>query len=104
MSDSGTPTFDAEQSAEVLFLPLADPERRCRDPLRALTAAKELDLLLKVARESAVIERGVARAHSPSHARPLRQSGRPDVEARHGMARAANRRPVRLPSCGPTGR
>ena len=57
MTDHATsPPFDIETIAEVLFLPLADPERRRRDPLRALTAAKDLELLLKVARESAVIE------------------------------------------------
>jgi hypothetical protein len=50
------PPFDSDTASEVLFLPLADPERRARDPLRALTAAKDLELLLKVARESAVIE------------------------------------------------
>ncbi len=56
MSTHTDPTaFDA-QSACDLFLPLADPVSRRRDPIRALHAAKDLDLLLKVARESAVIE------------------------------------------------
>jgi hypothetical protein len=39
-----------------VFLPLTDPERRRKDPLRALQAATDLDLILKVARESAVVE------------------------------------------------
>jgi len=39
-----------------VFLPLTDAERRRRHPLRALQAAKDLDLILNVARESAVIE------------------------------------------------
>jgi hypothetical protein len=59
MSDpdyANLPAFGDEAASEVLFLPLADPERRRRDPLRALTAAKDLDLLVKVARESAVVE------------------------------------------------
>jgi DNA-directed RNA polymerase specialized sigma24 family protein len=56
MTDEATPAFDPQHCAEILFLPLADPERRRRDPTRALDAARDLDLLLKTARESAVIE------------------------------------------------
>jgi hypothetical protein len=48
--------FDPDTACEVLFLPLADPERRRRDPTAALDAAKDLDLLVKAARESAVVE------------------------------------------------
>jgi hypothetical protein len=50
------PAFDPATACEVLFLPLADPERRRRDPTRALDTARDLDLLVKVARESAVVE------------------------------------------------
>jgi hypothetical protein len=50
------PPFDPATTSELLFLPLADPERRRRDPIQALSTAKALDLLLKVARENAVIE------------------------------------------------
>lgn len=39
-----------------LFLPLTDSERRRRDPLRALQAARDLELVLNVSRESAVVE------------------------------------------------
>jgi hypothetical protein len=54
--DTDPPAFDPATACEVLFLPLADPERRRRDPTRALDAARDLDLLVKVARESAVVE------------------------------------------------
>ncbi len=49
-------SFNHDAMCDVLFLPLADPERRRRDPLRALTAAKDLELVILGARESAVIE------------------------------------------------
>jgi len=53
-TDAGT--FDPAESAEVLFLPLADPERRHTDPLRALTAARDLEMILGSGREAAVLE------------------------------------------------
>lgn len=45
-------TFDPTQAAEVLFLPLAGPERRRADPLRALSAARDLEMILGSGRES----------------------------------------------------
>ncbi len=49
-------TIDPESAVCIVFLPLADPDSRRRDPIRALHAARDLDLILNVARESAVIE------------------------------------------------
>ncbi len=43
-------------ACDVFFLPLADPERLRRDPLRALAAAKDLEGLLTSSREIAVTE------------------------------------------------
>ncbi len=53
---AGASTFDPVRSAEVLFLPLADPERRHADPLRALSAARDLEMILGSGREWAVLE------------------------------------------------
>lgn len=47
---------DPAEAAEALFLPLADPLRRHQDPIRALTAARALRLMLDVAEESAVLQ------------------------------------------------
>lgn len=47
---------DPAEAAEAIFLPLADPLRRHQDPIRALTAARALRLMLEVAQESAVIQ------------------------------------------------
>jgi DNA-binding NarL/FixJ family response regulator len=43
-------------ACDAFFLPLADPERLRRDPLRALAAAKDLELLLTTSRQIAVTE------------------------------------------------
>lgn len=47
--------FDRESASEALFLPLADPARREADPLRALSAARALRVMLDVAQEFAVV-------------------------------------------------
>jgi hypothetical protein len=46
--------FDPAAAAETIFLPLADPERRALDPLRALQAAHDLRILLGLAELGAV--------------------------------------------------
>jgi len=52
---ASTPTpFDPAAACETTFLPLADPERRAYDPLRALQAAHDLRILLAGAELSAV--------------------------------------------------
>jgi predicted DNA-binding protein (UPF0251 family) len=49
-----TTPFDPATACETLFLPLADPERRAFDPLRALQAAHDLRILLGLAELGAV--------------------------------------------------
>lgn len=46
--------FDPASSSEWLFLPLADPERRQADPVRALQAARDLRILISVGELGAV--------------------------------------------------
>jgi len=41
-----SPPFDPAGAAEHTFLPLADPDRRAADPIRALRAARDLRVLL----------------------------------------------------------
>jgi hypothetical protein len=40
--------FDPVAASNVTFLPLADPQRRAADPIRALEAAHDLQLLLSL--------------------------------------------------------
>jgi hypothetical protein len=47
-------TYDASGGAEILFHPLADPDRREKDPMRALQAAHDLRILLALAELGAV--------------------------------------------------
>ncbi len=46
-------TFSPATAAEITFLPLADPERRAADPIRALEAAHDLQITLGIASQSA---------------------------------------------------
>jgi len=46
--------FDPTTAPEVAFLPLADPERRAQDPIRALQAARDLRILIGAAEYDAV--------------------------------------------------
>jgi len=46
--------FDPAAACEITFLPLADPDRRTKDPLRALQAAHDLRILLGLAELAAV--------------------------------------------------
>jgi hypothetical protein len=47
-------SFSPTAAAEITFLPLADPERRENDPIRALQAAHDLRILLGLAELAAV--------------------------------------------------
>ncbi len=46
-------TFSPATAAEITFLPLADPERRAADPIRALEAARDLQITLGIGSQSA---------------------------------------------------
>jgi hypothetical protein len=61
MSTCDPTTYNPTRSAEVTFLPLADPERREKDPLRALQAARDLRILLSLGELGAVRHARLAR-------------------------------------------
>jgi len=46
--------FDPTTAPDVAFLPLADPDRRAKDPIRALQAARDLRILIGAAEYDAV--------------------------------------------------
>jgi hypothetical protein len=56
-------TFDPTIAPEVAFLLLADPDRRAKDPLAALRAARDLRTLIDAAERDAVHQ---ARQASPA--------------------------------------
>ncbi len=45
--------FNPTTAAEITFLPLADPQRREADPMRALAAAHDLQILLGLGSQGA---------------------------------------------------
>jgi ribulose bisphosphate carboxylase small subunit len=56
--------YDPDSAAATLFHPLADPDRREQDPLRALQAAHDLRILLSLGELAAVRH---ARQAGPRH-------------------------------------